>query len=213
MEPVGPLDPDKLVENTNLSRYTGNAGGGSPVGRHDARRNADKPDAYSWIKAPRYLGDPHEVGPLARMWMSGLYRRGISVMDRLMARALEARTIAEAMADWVDQVSVGMPNRAHFQYPSSGTGAGLMEAPRGALGHWVQFREHAIQRYQILTPTAWNASPMDDSGQKGPIEQALIGTPVRDREQPIECLRVRPLIRPVPGVFRTLSLHRLKYGP
>jgi hypothetical protein len=27
-----------------------------------------KTGAYSWIKAPRCNGLPHEVGPLARMW-------------------------------------------------------------------------------------------------------------------------------------------------
>jgi hydrogenase large subunit len=31
---------------------------------------------------------------------------------------------------------------------------------------------------------------MDDTGVKGPIEQALIGTPVADATQPIEVLRV-----------------------
>jgi len=47
-----------------------------------------------------------------------------------------------------------------------------------------------IDRYQILTPTNWNASPRDDSGQLGPIEQALVGTPVANIKQPIEVLRV-----------------------
>ena len=46
-----------------------------------------------------------------------------------------------------------------------------------------------ISRYQVITPTAWNASPRDDAGQMGPIEQALIGTPVADADQPVEVLR------------------------
>jgi hydrogenase large subunit len=66
----------------------------------------------------------------------------------------------------------------------------LTEAPRGALAHWTQFEENAIRRYQVVTPTAWNGSPMDALGQKGPIEQALIGTPVRDQQEPVELLRV-----------------------
>ena len=47
-----------------------------------------------------------------------------------------------------------------------------------------------IANYQVITPTCWNASPMDDAGVKGPIEQALLGLPVIDETQPIEVLRV-----------------------
>ncbi len=45
-------------------------------------------------------------------------------------------------------------------------------------------------RYQVITPTSWNASPRDDQNQLGPLEQALIGTPVADISQPVEILRV-----------------------
>jgi hydrogenase large subunit len=183
------LDPDNISEHVRHSRYGGAMEPSHPA-TADTQPDLEKSGAYSWIKAPRYSGRTHEVGPLARMWIAGGYRRGISVMDRLMARAIEARAIAAAMVDWVGQLQVGAPTRAKFEYPSSGVGVGLTEAPRGALGHWMQFRSHAIQHYQVLTPTAWNASPMDNDGQKGPMEQALIGTRVRDQNLPIECLRV-----------------------
>jgi Ni,Fe-hydrogenase I large subunit len=42
----------------------------------------------------------------------------------------------------------------------------------------------------VITPTAWNASGRDHKNQPGPIEQALIGTPVGDAQQPVEVLRV-----------------------
>ncbi|MBC2582615.1 nickel-dependent hydrogenase large subunit [Clostridium sp. DJ247] len=32
----------------------------------------------------------------------------------------------------------------------------------------------------MIIPTCWNASPMDHSGNIGPIEKALIGTHVAD---------------------------------
>ncbi len=64
------------------------------------------------------------------------------------------------------------------------------EAPREALAHWVDIAVGKISRYQIVTPTNWNASPRDDFDQLGPIEQALVGTPVADMNQPIELLRV-----------------------
>ena len=47
-----------------------------------------------------------------------------------------------------------------------------------------------IDRYQLVTPTGWNASPRDDAGKLGAMEQSLIGTPVKDFLNPMELLRV-----------------------
>jgi len=74
-------------------------------------------------------------------------------------------------------------------WPSVAAGAGFHEAPRGALGHWVQIEHGKIARYQCVVPSTWNAGPRDASDKRGPYEQALLGTPVADPEQPIELLR------------------------
>jgi hydrogenase large subunit len=149
-----------------------------------------KADAYSWLKAPRYAGEPHEVGPLARMIVNGLYRYSVSVMDRHLARAIEAYHVAQEMLRWVDQIAVGQSPYTNYVTPANATGIGLTEAPRGALGHWLQISGGKIAHYQIVTPTCWNASPRDDLDKPGPIEQALVGTPVADPSQPVEVLRV-----------------------
>ena len=151
---------------------------------------ATKAGAYSWIKAPRYNGAPYETGPLARMWINGDYRRGISVMDRHHARVLEASKIAHAMHDWVDQINPAGISYKAYTLPATGVGIGLTEAPRGALGHWVTINTKKIKSYQVLTPTCWNCSPMDNKGVPGPLEKALQGTPVTDESMPIEALRV-----------------------
>jgi hydrogenase large subunit len=185
----GPVDVGHVAEHVTHSRYR-DTGGPLPPAEGVTEPDPDRTDAYSWIKAPRYRNRPHEVGPLARAWIAGLHRRGPSVIDRLLARALETRHVAAAMAGWLEELRVDAPTRASFRHPTSGAGVGLTEAPRGALAHWTQFEENKIRQYQVVTPTAWNASPMDALGQKGPIEQALIGTPVRDKQQPVELLRV-----------------------
>jgi hydrogenase large subunit len=146
--------------------------------------------AYSWLKAPRYAGAPYEVGPLARMWVNGDYRSGISVMDRHRARAQETRKIARAMQAWLGQLIATGPVYTRPNVPSSATAYGLTEAPRGALGHWLKITNGRIGQYQIVTPTCWNASPKDTQGAHGPIEEALIGTPVSNPDEPIEVLRV-----------------------
>ena len=149
-----------------------------------------KTNAYSWLKAPRYGGSPYEVGALARMWVNGDYRHGISVMDRHQARAEETLKIATALQTWVNQLQVAGPYYTSHTARTTATAYGLTEAPRGALGHWLQIASGKISRYQIVTPTCWNASPRDGAGALGPIEKALVGTPVTDVEQPIEVLRV-----------------------
>lgn len=149
-----------------------------------------KGEAYSWLKAPRYVKSPMEVGPLARMWMTGDYQRGISVMDRQLARAYETRKIAEAMKRWIAGVKEGGTVYKRAVIPSSGTNYGLTEAPRGALGHWVKLIGKKISNYQVITPTCWNCSPRDDANQLGPLEKALIGTVVQDPDKPVEVLRV-----------------------
>jgi len=121
---------------------------------------------------------------------------------------LEAKLVADAMDGWLDELVVDEPVYAESDIPVSASGIGLTEAPRGALGHWINIQNSKIDRYQVITPTNWNASPMDDFGQLGPIEQALIGTPVADETQPIEILRVVHSFDPC----LACSVHMLRPG-
>jgi hydrogenase large subunit len=111
-------------------------------------------------------------------------------MDRHLARAEETLKIAQAMSTWVIQLKAGQAVYTPSTVPASSTSYGLTEAPRGALGHWLRIANGKISNYQVVTPTCWNASPMDGSGYRGPIEEALIGTPVQNINEPIEVLRV-----------------------
>lgn len=178
-----------IREAVKYSWYADETGNLNPKNGH-TRPLYPKGDAYSWLKAPRFRDKPFEVGPLARMWMKGDYQNGISVMDRHLARAQEALLIAGAMEDWLNQIEVGKPayDETFDQY--SGAGVGMSEAPRGALGHWIRIVDGKIDAYQVITPTCWNASPRDDAGVPGPMEQALMGTPIQNPDQPVEALRV-----------------------
>ncbi|GAB4430932.1 MAG: periplasmic [NiFeSe] hydrogenase large subunit [Anaerolineae bacterium] len=164
-----------------------------PPPQPTVERNVPAPDkagAYSWLKAPRYQQQPCETGPLARMWINGNYRRGISVMDRHLARAQETRLILQAMSGWLNQLQVGGACYTRPTARASAQGIGLTEAPRGALGHWVAISGGQIAHYDIITPTCWNCSPRDDQGQPGPMEHALLGTAVANGDEPIEVLRI-----------------------
>lgn len=149
-----------------------------------------KSGAYSWLKAPRYKDNAYETGPLARMTINGYYKGSVSVMDRIMARALETKMLVEYLPLWIDRLTADAATYTDISIPPLGYGVGLTEAPRGALGHWVQYCGGKISRYQIITPTCWNASPRDDKGNPGPMERALIGTSIQSEDQPVELLRI-----------------------
>jgi hydrogenase large subunit len=204
----GSVDPGRIKEYVSHSWYTPASGNLSPSGGV-TEPDPDKADGYTWLKAPRYDDAVHEVGPLARMWVNGDYRNGISVIDRLRARALETKKVADAMAGWSRDLSVGMPAYRHQNTPGAARGLGLTEAPRGALGHWLGISNGRIGHYQIVSPTGWNASPRDDRGQRGAMEQALVGTPVRDIENPVEVLRVVHSFDPC----LSCSVHMLRPDP
>jgi hydrogenase large subunit len=197
---VGTLSTASITESVTNSWYDNSTNNLNPAkGTTVPVDPATKTAAYSWLKAPRYSNNACEAGPLARMWVNGDYRKGVSVMDRHLARALETQKVANAMVGWLSQLTVGGSEYTAVTAPYGKSGIGLTEAPRGALGHWLTTNPNttlapngvaSIGAYQVITPTCWNASPKDTGGVRGPIEQALIGTPVSNASQPVEVLRV-----------------------
>ncbi len=181
--------PDEITEDVKFSWYKEGTSGKNPK-QGVTEPDPHKANAYSFLKAPRYDGIPHEVGPLARMWVNGDYRAGVGIIDRHAARALEAKKIAEAMEGWVLQLKPGEPVFTPYEIPEQSEGMGLTEAPRGALGHWISIEGKKIANYQCVVPTTWNCSPRDDDYQRGPVEEALIGVPVPDADNPINVVRV-----------------------
>lgn len=152
---------------------------------------ADKADAYTWCKAPRYAGQPAEVGALARQLVAGhpllldmLAHDGGSAVARVVARLLELALVVPAMEAWVQAIRPGDAFCAQGAVPDEALGVGLVEAARGSLGHWLSIRRGRIERYQIIAPTTWNFSPRDLTNIPGPLEQALVGLPAGEGAPP-----------------------------
>jgi len=202
------VNVDEITEEVAHSRYADDCAAKPAEGSTIPEPRKD--GAYSWIKAPRYGGAPAEVGPLARALVgytagndrikaeidAALSAGGVgadklpSVLGRHLARALESRILGDAMMGWLGELTPGEPAAVELKIPDSGVGAGLTEGPRGSLGHWIQIDDKVISRYQLVVPTTWNASPRDADGVPGPIEQALLGAPVKDRDNPFEVVRI-----------------------
>ncbi|HEX6828043.1 MAG TPA: nickel-dependent hydrogenase large subunit, partial [Burkholderiales bacterium] len=182
-------------------------------------KNLDVNASYSWLKSPRWKGQAVEVGPLARVLMlyatghkqtKELVEMALKTLDvpvaalystlgRTAARTLETKIIAEAMQGWYDQLIANIKggdlrtfNETLWDpatWPKQAQGAGFMEAPRGALGHWIVIEDGKIANYQAVVPSTWNAGPRDAKGQDGAYEAALKGTQLHDGRQPVEILR------------------------
>lgn len=171
---------------------------------------------YSWVKAPRYEGKSIETGPLAEMIVGGnhLFRdmiatRGPSAFSRELARLVRPAYLLDPMMQWINEL---LERREDTFYRTvkripDGEGAGMIQAARGALGHWVRIQDEKITHYQIITPTSWNGSPRDEHGVRGAWEEALIGTPIKNIKNPVEAGHVIRSFDPC-LVCAVHSLHR-----
>jgi len=174
---------------------------------------------YSWLKTPRWKNKAMEVGPLSRMLVaygSGVTEVQdlvnfvleklnapvsalFSTLGRTAARAIESAVIAGWSMEFYNELLANIKNgdsrMSNIEkwdpstWPDEAKGVGLTEAPRGALAHWIVIKDKKIENYQLVVPTTWNGSPRDPEGNRSAYEEALIGTPVADPEQPLEILR------------------------
>jgi hydrogenase large subunit len=180
----------------------------------------DVEQSYSWLKSPRWKGHAMEVGPLARVLMlyaSGnaqaqeLVNMTLSKLDvpvdalfstlgRTAARGLETKIIGDMMQTWYNNLVANIKagdTKTHNEgfwnpstWPQQARGVGFMEAPRGALAHWIVIEDGIIKNYQAVVPSTWNAGPRDQNGQPGAYEAALQDNhTLVDPQQPIEILR------------------------
>jgi len=186
---VSVFNPGEIIEKIDYSWYQDKKNAYKPM---DTVPEADmnKNKAYSWVKAPRYNGMPYEVGPLARQWLSGEYKNGISTMDRTIARVLEAKKIADIVSVLLKSLIPGVSVQKKYAIPTSAVGAGLIDTTRGALGHWLKIDNGKLSFYQIITPSAWNLSTRGNDNLKGTAEQALMGTTIHNFENPVELGRI-----------------------
>jgi len=184
---------EKISEQIRYSHYQDTGKGGHPMDTATRPSVPGDSKAYSWCKAPRYDAQAVETGPLAELLVNEdplfqelVQPHGSSALLRELARLTRPARLLPLMEGWFHDIDMKAP---FYQSPGEfieGEGFGLVQAPRGFLGHWLQLSRGRIEHYQIIAPTTWNASPRDDLAKRGPIEEALIGTPVQDPENPVE---------------------------
>jgi Ni,Fe-hydrogenase I large subunit len=193
-----PLDPDAIREDAS---HAWMRDGDMEPGKAQTLPDIHRDGAYSFAKAPRLSGRAVEVGALARQAIAGhplirdlLRSAGASnVFVRIVARLLEIAILTETAERWTREIRLGDACCATDTATADGAVTGLLEAARGALGHWATFRGGEILRYQIIAPTTWNFSPRDGDGAPGPLEFALQGLPVG--KDGAACIAVQHIVR------------------
>jgi len=191
---INPLDTKKITEEGTFSWFEDAKvhpfeGSSQPF--------AEKKKAYSWAKSPRYLGKVVEVGALSRMVVNQdplitdiFEKSGSNVFSRTLARVHEAIVLTQKVGEWIQRID---PDKPFYNKPKSivrSKGEGLIEAARGALGHWITVEGEKIKNYQIITPTTWNFSPRDSSGSLGVLEKTLVGTTIKNPKEPLEVFHI-----------------------
>ena len=184
-----PLNTDNIKEDVSHSWLNNGAQPKHPY-QGSTLPDADEGQGYSWCKAPRLNQQVMEVGAIARQMVDGhalihdlVARGGANVYSRVVARLLEMACVVPAMETWCETLQVKEPFCITDKLPDEAQGAGLIEAARGSLGHWLRIKKGRILNYQIIAPTTWNFSPRDADNQPGALERALQDTWVGDDEQ------------------------------
>jgi len=152
--------------------------------QHVATEEAFCPDERSYARNVRYNGSFYEVGPLARAMASevplvrNMHRRfKDSAYTRVMARLHEIALLLARAKEIVASLPLSEPS---FREPAgpeafSGTGTGVVEAPRGVLMHRIVVEKGRIRTYEIVTPTQWNLGSSVKT-DPAPAQQAMIGS-------------------------------------
>jgi len=201
------MEQGQTRENTSHAWYQESGADVHPFERRTqalAKNDTGFSEQYSWATAVRHVSNGRlEAGPLSRQLVAGgkhgeswqhhdpfildMFKRlgGASVHLRQLARVHEVLCLYRQAERCLREFQLNEP---WYIKPRErdGRGWGATEASRGALAHWVELEGGKIKNYQIIAPTTWNVGPRDADGARGPIEQALIGTPIADPEDPVE---------------------------
>jgi [NiFe] hydrogenase large subunit len=216
LKSVKSFDPNKITEHVRHSWFKGADAPHPYEGKTEPQfTDLHGDDRYSWSKAPRYEDQPCETGPLAQILVAYAQKHekvvpvvdlvlktlGVgpealfSTLGRTAARGIETAVIAAQMEDWVKAFQEQIASEKNpklvekWEMPKTSQGVGFVNAPRGGLSHWIRIEDGKIGNFQLVVPTTWNMSPRDAKDIMGPMEEALVGTPIADAKRPVEILR------------------------
>jgi len=177
-------------ENMGLHPFEGET---NPIDPEEAKERGK----YTFTKTARYILNGKvvapEVGALAmlvnsddKLALSLVENLGPTTLVRVISRLVRFLKLNEILLNEIDRFEFGKPTFKRYNERRDGYGYGLVEAARGALGHWIVIKGGIIRNYQIVTPTQINMGPEDPYGNLSATQKAIIGTEVEDVNNPVE---------------------------
>ncbi len=132
------------------------------------------------------------LGAPAHVWMC-------STVGRTACRGLDALVAAHISRYFYDKLvtnikagDLAVANQEKFDpstWPKEAKGVGVLDAPRGGLGHWAVIKNGKIDNYQCIVPTTWNACPKTIANEHGAYEANMMDTKVKQPDKPLEILK------------------------
>lgn len=132
------------------------------------------------------------LGVPAHVWMT-------STVGRTACRALDAQVAANIsqyfynkLVENIKHGDTAVANMTKFEpssWPKEAKGVGLVDAPRGGLGHWIHIKDARSANYQCIVPSTWNACPKTLKNEHGAYESSMIDTKVKVADKPLEILK------------------------
>ncbi len=172
--------PQHPYDGTTIPEHTPFIERDTIVGKRPTINEAGK---YSWVKSPRYNGEPVEVDSLATMVVN--YAKGnprvttivneflqqtglpagalFTTLGRTAARMLHTLTISRHGLETFESMVTNLnSDQTTYIEPTIDPkkeykGVGIIEAPRGFLSHWLRIKDAKVENYQAVVPTTWNA--------------------------------------------------------
>jgi len=152
--------------------------------KHVSTLKAYSPQERTYAYNALYKEAYYEVGPLSRMMsislpiVRNMHRRyKDSAYSRVMARIFELGYMLKYVKNLLTDIDIAQDSVVNIADISkiSGSGLGVVEAPRGPLLHKIEIEQGIIQNYKIITPTQFNigSSTVDNPT---PVQVAMKGS-------------------------------------
>ena len=133
------------------------------------------------------------LGVPAHVWMP-------TMVGRTACRGLDAQVATNMSQYFFDKLVANIKNgdttvadTTKFEpntWDKDAKGVGLVDAPRGGLGHWIHIKDGRSANYQCIVPSTWNACPKTAANEHGAYEDSMIDTHVKIADKPLEILKV-----------------------
>lgn len=133
------------------------------------------------------------LGVPAHVWMT-------TMVGRTACRGLDAQVAANISQYFFNKLVSNIKNgdttvadMSKFEpntWDKDAKGVGLVDAPRGGLGHWIHIKDGRSANYQCIVPSTWNACPKTAANEHGAYEDSMIDTHVKIADKPLEILKV-----------------------